>query len=48
MGRFLAAKPSPYKDDPVSEHAPPAGYAGKVTVTSTCNQHDWWAKSISI
>ena len=47
-GTFLSRKTFTYKDDPVSEHTLPAGYTGKVTVTSTCNQHDWWAKSISV
>jgi len=47
-GTFLSRKTFSYKDEPVSEHALPAGYAGKLTVTSTCNQHDWWAKSISV
>jgi len=47
-GTFLSRKTFSYKDEPVSEHALPAGYTGKVTVTSTCNQHDWWAKSISV
>ena len=37
-GTFLSRRTFTYKDDPVSEHALPAGYTGKVTVTSTCNQ----------
>ena len=47
-GTFVSRKTFTYKDEPVSEHALPAGYSGKVTVTSTCNQHDWWAKSVSV
>jgi superoxide reductase len=47
-GTFVSRKTFTYKDEPVSEHTLPAGYTGKVTVTSTCNQHDWWAKSISV
>lgn len=47
-GTFLGRKTFTYKDEPVSEHTLPAGYTGKVTVTSTCNLHDWWAKSISV
>ena len=47
-GSFLSRKTFSYKDHPVSEHMLPAGYHGKVTVTSTCNRHDWWAKSISV
>ena len=47
-GKFLDRKTFTYKDQPVSEHMLPAGYSGKVTVTSTCNQHDWWVKSASV
>jgi len=47
-GTFLSRKTFAYTDQPVSEHTLPAGYKGKVTVTSTCNLHDWWAKSISV
>jgi superoxide reductase len=46
-GRFLGRQTFTYKDKPVSEHTLPAGYTGKVTVTSTCNRHDWWAKTIT-
>jgi superoxide reductase len=47
-GTFLSRKTFAYTDQPVSEHTLPASYKGKVTVISTCNQHDWWAKSISV
>jgi superoxide reductase len=47
-GKFLGRKTFTYKDEPISEHTLPAGYTGKVTVTSTCNQHDWWTKGISV
>jgi superoxide reductase len=47
-GTYLGRKTFTYKDEPVSEHTLPAGYTGKVTVTSTCNQHDWWVKSLSV
>jgi len=47
-GTFLSRKTFTSKDDPISEHTLPAGYTGKVTVTSTCNQHDWWAKTVSV
>jgi superoxide reductase len=43
-GQFLDRKTFSWKDSPVSEHTLPAGYKGKVTVTSTCNLHDWWVK----
>ena len=29
-------------------HALPAGYRGRVTVTSTCNLHDFWATTITV
>ena len=47
-GTFVSRKTFSYKDEPVSEHALPAGYKGKVTVTSTCNQHDYWVDSITV
>ena len=47
-GTFVGRKTFTYKDEPISEHTLPAGYTGKVTVTSTCNQHDVWVKSISV
>ncbi len=47
-GKFLGRKTFTPKDMPVSTHALPAGYKGKVTVTSTCNQHDFWASSITV
>ena len=47
-GTFLSRKTFAYTDQPISEHVLPAGYTGKVTVTSTCNQHDWWVKSITV
>jgi len=47
-GTFVSRKTFTYKDDPVSEHTLPSGYTGKVTVTSTCNLHDWWARSIAV
>lgn len=47
-GSFLSRKTFTYKDEPVSEHVLPAGYKGKVTVTSTCNLHDWWATRVSV
>lgn len=33
---------------PVSTHTLPPGYKGKVTVTSTCNLHDFWAATITV
>lgn len=47
-GQFLGRKTFTWKDRPTSTHSLPAGYKGKVIVTSTCNQHDWWVKELSI
>jgi superoxide reductase len=47
-GKFLSRKTFTWKDEPVSEHALPAGYKGRVMVTSTCNQHDWWLKEVTV
>lgn len=47
-GVFLDRKTFAYTDQPVSTHTLPAGYAGKVFVTSTCNQHDFWVKVITV
>jgi superoxide reductase len=43
-GRFLGRQTFTWKDKPVSTHTLPAGYKGKIIVTSTCNRHDWWLK----
>ena len=47
-GRYLGRKTFTPKDQPVSTHMLPAGYKGKVTVTSTCNLHDFWVASITV
>jgi len=47
-GKFLDRKTFTYHDQPISTHTLPAGYTGPVTVTSTCNLHDFWVKSISV
>ena len=47
-GTFVGRKTFSYKEEPTSDHKLPAGYHGKVTVTSTCNLHDYWAKTISV
>jgi superoxide reductase len=47
-GAFVSRKTFTYQDEPVSEHVLPAGYKGKVTITSTCNQHDYWVATISV
>ena len=47
-GRFLSRKTFDWHQQPVSEHMLPAGYKGKVAVTSTCNLHDWWLKEVDV
>jgi len=47
-GKFLDRKTFTYKDQPVSVHTLPAGYTGPVIITSTCNLHDFWVKTVSI
>jgi len=47
-GKYLSRAVFTPKDMPVSTHTLPAGYKGKVTVTSTCNLHDFWMTSITV
>jgi superoxide reductase len=47
-GKFLDRKTFTHADQPVSTHTLPAGYTGPVTITSTCNLHDFWVKTISV
>ena len=47
-GTFLGRKTFTSKDEPTSSHQLPGGYAGKVTVTSSCNLHDYWTKTITV
>jgi len=47
-GKFLDRKTFTYMDQPVSVHTLPPGYTGKVTVTSTCNLHDFWVKTVTV
>jgi superoxide reductase len=47
-GKFLGRKTFNWHDKPVSQHQLPAGYKGKVMVTSTCNLHDWWLKELEV
>ena len=46
-GVFLSRKTFAYTDAPTSEHVLPADYTGPVTVTSTCNLHDVWTRTIA-
>lgn len=47
-GVFLDRKTFIWTDTPVSVHTLPPGYKGLVTVTSTCNLHDFWVKSLTV
>jgi superoxide reductase len=47
-GKFLDRKTFTYTDQPVSMHTLPDGYKGRVIVTSTCNLHDFWVKTITV
>jgi superoxide reductase len=47
-GKFLDRKTFTWTDQPVSVHTLPAGYSGLVTITSTCNLHDFWVKQITV
>lgn len=47
-GRFLDRRTFAWTDQPLSTHTLPPGYKGRVIVTSTCNQHDWWVKELSV
>lgn len=47
-GKFLGRKTFSWTDKPISEHILPAGYKGKISVTSTCNLHDWWLKEVTV
>jgi superoxide reductase len=47
-GKFLDRKTFAYTDQPESVHTLPEGYTGGVTVTSTCNLHDFWVKRMTV
>jgi superoxide reductase len=47
-GKYLGRAVFTPKDQPVSTHTLPAGYKGKVIVTSTCNLHDFWQATITV
>ena len=47
-GKYLGRAVFTPKDQPTSTHMLPAGYKGKVTVTSTCNLHDFWVTSLTV
>ena len=47
-GVLLGRKTFGWNDSPASKYMLPAGYKGKIIVTSSCNQHDWWIKEVVI
>jgi superoxide reductase len=47
-GKFLDRKTFTWTDEPISTHTLPTGYTGRVTITSTCNLHDFWVKTITV
>ena len=47
-GKYLGRQVFTPKDQPESTHTLPAGYKGKITVTSTCNLHDFWVATITV
>ncbi len=47
-GQYLGRKTFTPADMPMSMYTLPAGYKGKVTVTSTCNLHDFWTATITV
>jgi superoxide reductase len=47
-GKYLGRAVFTPASKPVSTHMLPAGYKGKVTVTSTCNLHDFWMATITV
>lgn len=47
-GTYLGRAVFTPKDEPTSQYTLPAGYKGKVTVTSTCNLHDFWVNTITV
>lgn len=47
-GTFLERKVFTSKDMPKSQFTLPTGYKGKVTVTSTCNLHDFWWTTVTV
>jgi superoxide reductase len=47
-GKYLGRTEFKPTDQAVSTYTLPAGYKGKVTITSTCNLHDFWVSSITV
>jgi superoxide reductase len=47
-GQYLGRRTFTPADMPTSTYTLPDGYKGKVTVTSTCNLHDFWVSSLTV
>ena len=47
-GKYLGRATFTPKDQPESTHTLPPGFKGQVTVTSTCNLHDFWVATITV
>ena len=47
-GKYLGRAVFTPASKPVSTYTLPAGYKGKVTVTSTCNLHDFWVATVTV
>ena len=47
-GKYLGRTVFTPASKPESTYTLPAGYKGKVTVTSTCNLHDFWVATLTV
>jgi len=47
-GTFVGAQTFTPSDKPESTYELPAGYKGKITATSFCNQHDFWLSEATV
>ncbi len=47
-GTTVGAKTFTPADKPESSYELPAGYKGKITATSFCNQHDFWLSEMTV
>ena len=47
-GTYVGAKTFTPDDKPESSHELPAGYKGKIVVTSFCNLHDFWMNEVEV
>lgn len=47
-GTFVGGKTFTHADKPESSYELPAGYKGKICVTSFCNLHDFWVTETKV